>query len=778
MTRSRDHLLVASEVALGLVTLAAIVGMHRVFADGSYRSPLAVQAIVATIVVAVLRRAGVRLLTAAGLTTLAALLFITWTRFPGTTQWLLPTPDTVSQAADDLSAAWRLFGEVRAPAPVENGFLAATAAAIWLLVFVADWAAFRASATFEALLPSTTLFVFAAALGGDGSPVASAAVFAGAALLYVLLHRTAHQERSSRWAGGRQAQGRTSLVGTGTMILGLAVVTGIIAGPNLPGAGDEAIIAWRDINKSEPARVVVSPLVTMQTSLVDQSNVEVFTVRSDRPDRPAYWRLTSLNEFDGEIWRSSYGTDEASGTLPRAIDAETQSDVVTQEITIEALSSVWLPAAFEPVEFAGGDDQPAVFDERSSTLMTDRGTATSDGYSYTVTSRLPEFDADTLRTASADVPDDIAETYLQLPDDFSELAETEAYELTREAPTPYDKAKAIQDHLRTFTYDATMPPGHSEDALEAFLFETRRGYCEQFSASFAALARSAGLPSRVAVGFTSGVQDPNDPTLYRVRGVHAHAWPEVYLGEYGWVPFEPTPGRGPPGAESWLGVAPGQDTSAGGVAGGAEPLEGAGDGLGSEGASGSVEGSGLDPDANLGAVPTPAPGAADEDESWASEPIRQVGRPVGVGALAYVLLVPLAIVAQRMFRRRRATTPAARARNRWAEAIAGATLAGIDLPPSLTIAEQADHMARALPEAAAAIQQLARTMEAIAYAEMPPSEDEVARAEASWAAIVHAANQRQGWMRRVLKYLDVRMLFARSGDRRVAHEGPAVSPVA
>src|SRR5690606_5373643 len=214
---------------------------------------------------------------------------------------------------------------------------------------------------FEALLPATTLFLFAAALGGPGSPVASAAVFAGAALLYVLLHRTANQERSSRWAGGRRAQGRTSLVGTGAMILGIAVIAGIVAGPTLPGAADEAIIAWRDINRSEPTRVVLSPLVSLNTNLVEQSNVEVFTVRSERP---AYWRLTALNEFDGQIWRSAYGTDSAGGTLPREIDPEIEGDLVTQEITIQGLNSVWLPAAFEPMEFQGADDQPTVYDKR------------------------------------------------------------------------------------------------------------------------------------------------------------------------------------------------------------------------------------------------------------------------------------------------------------------------------------------------------------------------------------------------------------------------------
>ena len=559
-----DRLRPATEVALGLVTVAAIVGMHRLFVDGSYRGALVLQALLAHLVVTLLRRAGVRLVPAAAITAAAAVLFITWTRFPETAAWGLPTTDTFRAVGDDVSSAWSLFGKVRAPAPVENGFVVTTAAVVWAIAFLADWAAFRVSATFEAVLPATTLFVFAAALGGDGSPVASAALFAVAALVYVLLHRTATQERTSRWAGGHRRQGRWSLVATGVAITLGAVVAGSIAGPRLPGADADAMVAWRDINEDDPTRVVLSPMVSLQTKILEQPFVEVFNVRSERS---SYWRLTSLDEFDGEIWRSSYSTDDADGELPRAIDSATQSETVDQQITIDALASVWLPAALEPVAIDPGPDQTAVYDEQSSTLMVDREITTSDGYSYTVTSEMPDWTADELRTASTEIPDDIAERYTQLPADFPELATDEAVRITGEAATPYDKALALQDYLRSdrFTYDKEVGAGHSTEALLTFLFETRRGYCEQFAATFAALARAVGLPSRVAVGFTPGIQDDNDPTLFRVWGIHAHAWPEVYLGEYGWVPFEPTISRGPPGAPEWLGIEEQQDTTAGGV---------------------------------------------------------------------------------------------------------------------------------------------------------------------------------------------------------------------
>src|SRR5205807_5511111 len=130
-----------------------------------------------------------------------------------------------------------------------------------------------------------------------------------------------------------------------------------------------------------------------------------------------------------------------------------------------------------------------------------------------------------------------------------------ATQVTASATAPYAKAKALQDYLRNnFRYDLRVPAGHGDDALQRFLFVTKRGYCEQFAGSYAAMARAINLPSRVAVGFTPGQQLADG--AYRVLNRHAHAWPEVYLSGYGWVAFEPTPGRGAPDDQSYTGVAP------------------------------------------------------------------------------------------------------------------------------------------------------------------------------------------------------------------------------
>jgi transglutaminase-like putative cysteine protease len=67
------------------------------------------------------------------------------------------------------------------------------------------------------------------------------------------------------------------------------------------------------------------------------------------------------------------------------------------------------------------------------------------------------------------------------------------------------------------------------------------------------MARSLGLPTRVVVGFTPG--QLRSDGLYHVEGRNAHAWDEVWFDGYGWMLFDPTPGRGAPGAEQHTGAA-------------------------------------------------------------------------------------------------------------------------------------------------------------------------------------------------------------------------------
>jgi hypothetical protein len=130
--------------------------------------------------------------------------------------------------------------------------------------------------------------------------------------------------------------------------------------------------------------------------------------------------------------------------------------------------------------------------------------------------------------------------YLQLPRRLPDRVRALADEIVQDAETPYEKAIAIQDYLRQFPYDldvAVPPPGR--DVVDFFLFDVQRGYCDYYASSFVVLARAVGVPARLAIGYAMGGYDYNR-NCYVVLERDAHSWPEIYFGEHGWIPFEPT----------------------------------------------------------------------------------------------------------------------------------------------------------------------------------------------------------------------------------------------
>ena len=125
---------------------------------------------------------------------------------------------------------------------------------------------------------------------------------------------------------------------------------------------------------------------------------------------------------------------------------------------------------------------------------------------------------------------------------------TRALELTRDAPTSYDAVKNVELWLQdNFTYSEHVPT--HDVPLMGFLQQDKRGYCQQFSGTMALMLRMAGIPARVAAGFSPGSYN-KDTREYRVRDLDAHSWVEVWFTGIGWVPFDPTPARSPAQSQS------------------------------------------------------------------------------------------------------------------------------------------------------------------------------------------------------------------------------------
>lgn len=165
---------------------------------------------------------------------------------------------------------------------------------------------------------------------------------------------------------------------------------------------------------------------------------------------------------------------------------------------------------------------------------------------YIITSSVPVVDPEKLRQAGTDYPVHILHRYTQLPPDLPGRIRGLAHEITVKAKTPYDKAILVERNLQRLEYNLAIdPPPFDVDGVDHFLFNQKQGYSEYFASAMAVLLRTVGVPTRLAVGYTSG-EETEVPGIYAVRDSNSHGWVEVYFPGYSWVPFEPTPGQALP----------------------------------------------------------------------------------------------------------------------------------------------------------------------------------------------------------------------------------------
>ncbi|MCY4104431.1 MAG: transglutaminaseTgpA domain-containing protein [bacterium] len=552
----------AGELLATAVTLATLAGGVRLFDGTSFLAPVLGAALLAHLLVALMRRAGRGVALSALVSLVGVAALQVWVHYPQTTGYGLPRRATFEAIGADLGDIWQLLQSSQVPLGEDTGLLVAAAAVAWLLALLSDWAAFRVGARGEALAPAAILLALVATFGTADGTILYPTISVACAVAFALAHATARS--AARPAVGAAPKPRVRLprgIMTGALAVGAAALLTTALLPSLDDGPLRRLLDPSTAPADSGRKVVLSPLVAVPGRLLQNPDLELFVVRSSGR---SYWRLTALGDFDGGVWSLDESTGAAGESLPNLAATSGPVSEFTQSYRIRALAAVWLPAAYQPVAFEPlGTPFEASFEPLSSTLLVGAGRTDSDGLSYTVQSAAPRFEGAFLRSLRND-PADVPAGFVDLPADLNPSLAELALEVTAGRDGPYEQALALQDWLRDgFDYDLEVAPGHSGDRLEDFLFSERRGYCEQFAGAFATLARTLGLPTRVAVGFTPGVAletDATGRTLYSVRGQHAHAWPEVYISGAGWVAFEPTPGRGAPGAESYTFVPEQQDS--------------------------------------------------------------------------------------------------------------------------------------------------------------------------------------------------------------------------
>ncbi len=531
-------------LAVAAFSLTVAAGFARVFTGWSFMDDLLVLVLVGHGLGLVLRRVTLSSWLAVPATALGLVWTIAVLYYPDTLSWGLPTGATWELFRIELDDVRAQFRTAVAPVIHGGGWDVLAAIGMAIAVLLADVFAFRAYARAETLVPGGVLFVFVGALGDERLRVALtvALVTVGVVTTAVLRSHFAADSEPATAPPFRRVWPAVAAVS-----LVVAVVAGAL-GPRLPGADAAPIYETRGGNGGGVTEVV-SPLVDIRSRLTNQSDNELFQVRADAE---SYWRSSALPEFDGTVWGlPERPLQSVSGTLD---DPARSAVELRQEITISALGGNFVPAAPDPFLASGPDDLRWVAE--TSTLVTvDDDLGRGDVIEVVSASPRPERAA-LAATTSTNPGDPI---YTELPSDLPSVVADTARQVTAAATSSYQAALLLQAWFqREFTYSLEIQSGHGNNAIESFLRQ-RVGYCEQFAGTYAAMLRTLGIPARVAVGFTSGIESA--PGVYSVRGRNAHAWPEVWFDGIGWVGFEPTPGRGAPGAESYTGLTPAQDTT-------------------------------------------------------------------------------------------------------------------------------------------------------------------------------------------------------------------------
>lgn len=548
-----------ARVGLSILLLLTLFTFAQVFAEGDYPGPVLLGMVLASSLAIGARRLGLWTSTTVAASALVLFLYLVAIFQARNSFYLLPSPDAVSGLARSIGNALRNSSVDYAPVPVRTGYVILVVIGMWAATTIGEIATFRWRRPLLAALPCIVTFCIQMTVGTGAAAPALVIAFLLALLTYWGLE-SAHRVRSwGRWVTafpgtGREGKEPESVTGALARRMGAGCVAAAIVAPFVVPALGDGLLAWRNEVGEGPFGTgsgggsgEINPFVQIAPRLIEQTDEVLFTVRSERPE---YWRLLSLADFDGEQWNpvGSSDTDvvdDGEDFLGQS-NSPRSSEPLEHSITFGALESTRLPAALNPylVDLAEGGS--FTYDGENQELTLDEHPG--EGFAYTVTSNVPDLSYERLREAEIgypgdDVYSDSSEASQLVRDLAAEIRATEAGGTLSDP----DFLIALQDYLRTFSYDITpedaelAASGGSVDFLERFLFETQTGYCQQFATAFALLARAEGIPTRVVVGFLPGSAVQGEDDTYEVSGLHTHAWPEVYFEDYGWVRFDPTP---------------------------------------------------------------------------------------------------------------------------------------------------------------------------------------------------------------------------------------------
>ena len=333
-------------------------------------------------------------------------------------------------------------------------------------------------------------------------------------------------------AGTGGSSPREVLVRAGALslqALPLAVLLFVLF-PRLPGP------FW-GVASGQSARTGLGDEMTPgEISDLSVSGEVAFRVRFDGalpPPAQRYWRGPVLHEFDGRTWRRP-----RAQAFPEQ-DVVLLGDPVDYQITLEPTDRQWILAL----------DIPSEWPVREAYRTYD--------FQLVSPRRLTEVSSFRLRSyprfvAGAELPQTLRRKGLQLPPEGNPRSRALAADLLARHGDPLAVAGALLTMFREQPFVYTLdPPRLAENAMDEFLFETRRGFCEHYAAAFTLVMRAAGVPARVVTGYQGGEFNPLGGYLI-VRQSDAHAWSEIWVADRGWLRVDPTAAVAPERIEQGL----------------------------------------------------------------------------------------------------------------------------------------------------------------------------------------------------------------------------------
>jgi transglutaminase-like putative cysteine protease len=656
--------------AVAALSVATALAFGRVFEGRLPTLELVAVALASVGVAVAFERRGLLLATLASL--LGLTLAIAWIVLPQTTWYGIPSLRTLRALGRSLEFVGQQARERVAPTPPLPPLMLAAVTAVWTAAFSSHALAIRAGSPLLAVLPPIALVGFADTVLEDGARPVYAVVLLAAAIAVVFadgLRRV--RQWGPVWAGSSKAR-RLGPSVRGSRPVALAVIAIAVLVPGLlPGFRSDPLV---DLSSSTD-NGALDPFVSIHAQLDGDAPIrDLFEVQAKYGQ---YWRLYTLDHFDGESWTST-NPDGSLGAQPisppdtfPAADGETPPGGETLAQAFRILNDVpghgALPMAQTPVTIANSNFGDLTWDAA-------RGQAFSDGdlqsgMTYTVQSQIVVPTAQQVASLPlVSAPND--SPWTQLPADFDPRLTGIADDWTKNAPTDYEKVLAIQNHFHNgnFLYSKDVEPIEGQDALYDFLTTSKVGFCQQFAVAEATLLRALGIPARIAVGYQDG--DLQDNGSFLVTTQDAHAWVEVKFPTYGWLPFDPTPGRGAlPGATVGTYANPGQG-------GPGDPFDPPGGATGATGASGpgGPAGQQCENQANIppqqrqllcqtekrpehkvsgGGVPLPSIGTVNvPDESGYSVPYRKIGLGLLAAFVLFLIVMPIvkAVMRRRLLR--------------------------------------------------------------------------------------------------------------------------------